>query len=413
VISAQSQRPSTVFDPLARLLLPEPHSEAVIIEADEEWHLDWRALSGAPAVVWGRPPTTCASGLARLARNAAHREHALQRLRHRSPRPLRIMHVHRWPPTVFQRSALSAWMSAAAAGALVELSSGTAHERPVDVAAAAAGGQPPVRDLSVGAGGSLLARIAAKDGGQLILRVGDAGHCANRGMAALEHLARLGLPNVPLPAGRGRVGYAAWSAERALPGRRPRRAGRRLLAHAVDLCLRLPRRLASPTALADDFQAIGARLPALRAQLAQRYTKLRAPVSSLPAVMRHGDLWAGNLLVERGLLSGVVDWDAWHPAAVPGTDLLHLLAMEEVVGRGRSLGEVWLERPWNRPAFRDVTARYWRQLGITLDQEILEAVGWGWWANQVAWGLARLPELANDEQWLDRNVHVVMNAFEA
>jgi hypothetical protein len=129
--------------------------------------------------------------------------------------------------------------------------------------------------------------------------------------------------------------------------------------------------------------------------------------------MRHGDLWKGNLLVERGILSGVVDWDAWHPAAVPGTDLLHLVAMEEMVGRGRSLGEVWLERPWTRPAFRAATARYWRELGITLDPEILEAVGWGWWANQVAWGLVRLPELADDEQWLDRNVHVVMNASEA
>jgi hypothetical protein len=409
VIHERSERPSTVFESLARLLLPEPDSEAVIVEADERWQLNRRALSGAPAVIWGRQPTPCAAGLAPLARHAARREHALQSLTHRSPRPLRIMCVHRWRPTVFQRSALSAWRSAAAAGALVELSSGTAHERLVDVAAAAAGGQTPVRKLSVGAGGSLLARIATKDGGRLILRVGDA-HSANRGSVALEHLARLGLPNVPLPAGRGRVGHATWSAERALPGRRPGRAGRRLLAHAIDLCLRLPRRAASATALADDFQAIGARLPALKAPLAQRYTQLRSTISALPAVMRHGDLWAGNLLVDRGILSGVVDWDAWHPAAVPGTDLLHLVAMEEVIARGRSLGEVWLERPWNRAGFRDVTARYWRELEITLDQEVLHAVGWGWWANQVAWSLARRPELANDEQWLDRNVDVVMNA---
>ena len=413
MISGHAERPSTVFDPLARLLLPEPHGEAVIIEADEGWHLNWRALSGASAVIWGRPPTTCAAGLAPLARNAARRERALKRLRHRLPRPLTVMRVHRWPSTVFKPSALSAWRSTAAAGALVELSCGTARQRLVDAAAAAAGGHAPVTDFSVAAGGSLLARIPAKDGAQLVMRVGDAEHSAHRGIAALEQLARLGLPEVPRPAGRGRVGHAAWSSERALPGRRPRHAGRRVAVQVVDLCRRLPSGTAAPTALADDFRAIGERLPALTDRLAQRYAALLPTISALPAVMRHGDLWAGNLLVDRGNLSGVIDWDAWHPAAVPGTDLLHLLAMEEVVRRGRSVGEVWLERPWNRPAFRDLTARYWRQLGITLDGEILEAVGWGWWANQVAWGLARLPDLANDKQWLDRNVHVVMDASEA
>jgi hypothetical protein len=128
--------------------------------------------------------------------------------------------------------------------------------------------------------------------------------------------------------------------------------------------------------------------------------------------MRHGDLWAGNLLVERGVLRGVVDWDAWHPAAVPGTDLLHLLAMQEAVRRGRSLGELWRERPWEWAAFRQLTGGYWRALGLAPNRDVREAVAWAWWANQVACSLARLPELAMDEQWLRRNVEVVLTAFE-
>ena len=67
---------------------------------------------------------------------------------------------------------------------------------------------------------------------------------------------------------------------------------------------------------------------------------------------RHGDLWSGNLLVAGRRLTGVLDWDAWHPAAVPGTDLLHLVATEQAHRTRHSLGSVWMVTtfPWGSTA---------------------------------------------------------------
>jgi hypothetical protein len=402
-----------MFEQVARLLLPDADIETGVVKSDERWSLEWRPTD-APAVIWGREPTVCGAGVFPLARNAARRERTLARLRRRPPRPFTVKSVHRWEPTVFHRGRFSGLRCAAAAGALVELGNGAAHDRLLDLAAKAAGARAPVTSFRPGAGGSLLAAIGTKDGQRLILRVGEAGKPADphRGVAALERLASLRLPNVPLPAGHGRVGHAAWSTESEVSGKRPRHAGRQLALQAMNFCLRLPRGVGAPTAVEEDLEAIVARVPALRDRFSQLRAALIQRISALPAVMRHGDLWAGNLLVESGVLRGVVDWDAWHPAAVPGTDLLHLLAMQEAVGGGRSLGELWLERPWEWVAFRELTAGYWRALGLTPDRDAREAVAWAWWANQVACSLARLPELATDEQWLRRNVHLVLTTFE-
>jgi hypothetical protein len=403
-----------MFERVARLLLPEGESTSAVVKCDERWSLEWGPGADAPVVIWGREPTACGGSIVSLARNAARRERTLARLRRRPPSPLNVRSVHRWEPTVFHRGRLSGLRSVAAAGALVELGNRAAHARLLDVAAEAAGAATPVSSFRPGAGGSLLAPIATKDARRLILRVGEAGNAADPrgGAAALERLAPLRLPNVPLPAGHGRVGHLAWSAESQLPGNRPRQAQRQLVLQAVNLCLQLPRRTGSPTAFEEDLQEVLARLPALTDRLSHVHAAFAPRISTLPAVMRHGDLWAGNLLVERGVLRGVVDWDAWHPAAVPGTDLLHLLAMQEAVSRGRALGELWVERPWEWAAIRELTAGYWRAFGFTPDRDTREAVGAAWWANQVACSLARLPELATDEQWLTRNVERVLTALE-
>jgi len=136
-----------------------------------------------------------------------------------------------------------------------------------------------------------------------------------------------------------------------------------------------------------------------------------ARVRSLPAILRHGDLWAGNLLVDRGRLSGLVDWDAAHPAALPGADLLQLLATDFRRRAGRALGPEFLNRPWRSPAFSQATAGYWPVLGIRPDDALLELVGIAWWATEVHGTLARLPHRANDERWVVTNVDRVLRAL--
>jgi aminoglycoside phosphotransferase (APT) family kinase protein len=131
-------------------------------------------------------------------------------------------------------------------------------------------------------------------------------------------------------------------------------------------------------------------------------------VATLPSVLRHGDLWLGNLLVERGALSGVVDWDAWHPASLPGTDLLHLVASSRAFATRRSFGELMAERPWEDALFARAADRYWRGLGIDPACEVLEAVGAAWWAATTRANVQRHPGTAHDPRWLARSVDTLL-----
>src|SRR4029079_12702792 len=42
----------------------------------------------------------------------------------------------------------------------------------------------------------------------------------------------------------------------------------------------------------------------------------------MPTTVVHGDYWCGNLLVHRGRVSGVVDWEAGEPAGEPLRDVV-------------------------------------------------------------------------------------------
>ena len=72
-------------------------------------------------------------------------------------------------------------------------------------------------------------------------------------------------------------------------------------------------------------------------------------------MLRHGDLGRQLLVGVEDGLSGLVDWDAAHPAAVPGADLLQLVATEFRRGE-HALGPAFLSRPWRLPSSRRLPA---------------------------------------------------------
>ena len=127
--------------------------------------------------------------------------------------------------------------------------------------------------------------------------------------------------------------------------------------------------------------------------------------------MRHGDLWAGNLLVERGRLTGLVDWDAAQPGGVPGADLVQLLGTEARRRAHQALGPAVATRPWRRPGFLDAARASWPALGLRPDDEVLEAAGLAWWAAEVHGTITRLPHRAADRAWVETNVDVVLSAL--
>jgi hypothetical protein len=401
------------FDLLAYAFMPaEPERHGVAVQAPPDWRFDPSAIdSRADVVVWGRTPEGSAP-LSAAARAAGRREASLRTLGRRLPARLHVAAVHRLPPRRLGTGrARGSVRAALRGGALVELGSSTSGTRVLDAVTESAGVRVVGRGFHAGAGGALLVRGLLADGSGVVLRVARAGSAGDPSALAdtLERLGRDGVEFAPRVYARGNTAGASWLAEAALPGRRPARAGGSLTRQVADLCASFPRRNGTPTATASDLAAIAATLPGRAREIGGLLSEVSSHLRTVPSILRHGDLWAGNLLVDRrGRLSGVVDWDAAHPAAVPGADVLQLVATDFRRKERHALGPAFLARPWRLPEFAEATADYWPAVGIRPDHDLLGVVGIAWWATEVHGTLARLPHRAADERWVETNVDRVL-----
>jgi phosphotransferase family enzyme len=404
------------FQALARLLLPADGAPSLVVEADAGWKLGTRTTSGPRSVIWGRAPAPSGTAIPRLARIAAARERALLGVRVRPPKPYRVSGVYRWrPPRLVAGRLRNRLRDALLGGAIVELVRDPPAPRVLDAVAAAAGHRGQVRRFTASSGGSALVKL--EDGvmqAGRILRLAQAGQPADPARAAegLERLAPLGIGVVPRLLKRGVACGASWSLESALPGRRPAWVTPTIAFQVAGACARLPRAAGGPTALEADLERIAVALPDRSRALTEAGARAARVLACLPLVMRHGDLWAGNLLVDGNQLTGIVDWDSWHPAGVPGTDLLHLLTADTALRTRREMGQVWIERPWTSAAFRSLSAGYWEALDLRPDSDVLEAVGVAWWAGEIGHALKLAPEQARDERWVALNVEMILQRLE-
>jgi hypothetical protein len=282
----------------------------------------------------------------------------------------------------------------------------------IDAVAEAADGAQ-VKQLMPGSGGSAVVRLRRVADGEVVLRAARSGDPVDpdRAATALETLEPLGLREVPRLVKRGEVAGASWSTESVLPGRRPIRISAALTQPIAQLIAGFPRSEQPATAHEQDVRSVADRFPH-RAKLMSQVTEEMSDVArAVPSILRHGDLWAGNLLARRGRLTGIVDWDAWHPSALPGVDLLHLVATAEGLRTKRGLGHTWLRQPWESEDYRSVTSDYWKISRIVPNARFLRAVGMAWWAGHVAASIRRLPRLAEDERWVASNVEEVLQAL--
>jgi hypothetical protein len=124
-------------------------------------------------------------------------------------------------------------------------------------------------------------------------------------------------------------------------------------------------------------------------------------------------MWAGNLLVNRGRLTGIVDWDAAHSCGVPGADLVHLVATDMRRRRRLPLGRAVLELPWRASTFTAATAEYWWALDIAPHRALLDLAGIAWWASEIHHTLVRFPQRRTDERWVAENVAAVLGGNRA
>ena len=77
--------------------------------------------------------------------------------------------------------------------------------------------------------------------------------------------------------------------------------------------------------------------------------------TSLPMVVAHGDYWAGNIMIDRGRVIGVVDWERattddmpfWDPVKAVGSAAYHLDRYRAIPRRGRGGLPLWGDLgPW-------------------------------------------------------------------
>lgn len=389
------------------VLLGSPGCPAVVVPAPA-WKLP-TALPDAEVVLWGLPALPPGTGGRAAASAALARTRALALVVRHPPDGRVVRAVHRLAPPALRTGTRARLRKVLLQGAVVELVRRDAHPRVLDLVAVQAGVRrlPP---LQLGAGSTLLAMVDTP-AGPAVLRVGISGGGGDP-TAAAPALDRLsGDALVPRLLGSGTVDRAAWTLESRLPGSRPRAADAALLEQVARFCARMPR-TGRPASAGEDLRGLAASLPVVAPRLEPLAAQADQVLVALPGVARHGDLWSGNLLVQQGRLTGVLDWDGWRADGVPGTDLLHLVATDDRLRSRRPLGAVFQDRPWEWPTLRQADSTYWRALGLDPTPQQRRAVGMAWWAAQVVGDLVRTPGLAENHRWVQQNVLDVLAALE-
>jgi hypothetical protein len=399
--------PPAVFESLAVLYGPaDPRHRSHVVEAGDGWRVPDAEAPDVEVLLWGRLARNQRPTVASTV-DAMRREIALLHLRARPPGGMHLAEIHRLPAVRRPGRLRRRLRSVLLGGLMVEL---VRHERPtrvIDEVVAAAGARSLGPGLRPSGDGSALARLHLIDGRRAELRVAPTGHPKDpmHGREALIALEAAGVSHVPRPLGCGRTSGAVWTTETVLRGRHALRLTPELIADVAVLCAELPAATTPSRAIRDQLDDVARVFPTLTGRLRAVATAAEAWAGDMPAVLLHGDLWLNNLLVREGRLSGLFDWETWHPAGLPGTDLLNLLAADERSRSGRDVGALLLADYWRSEPVLEVLRGYFAARGLPFpDAQGLAAIAVGWWASRVAGALERGGRPTADPQWVRTNL---------
>lgn len=260
--------------------------------------------------------------------------------------------------------------------------------------------------LSVGADGAVRAIVRRPGGTGGLVRMGLSGTAADpsHARAGLEMVASAAGGLAPPVQASGQCAEITWVLEGLLPGSTPAHLVPGLADQVAAFLGDMPA-AGRPAEVLDDARVLAEVVPGAAAVVLAAAQSVCESAPAAQGQLVHGDLWAGNLLTVGSRLTGVVDWDAWTPAGVPGVDLLHLLATDARIRQRRALGEIWLQRPWENADFVGPVRRYWPAWGG--DADARAAVGVAWWLSQLARDLRRNPTLGRQDAWVQRNITTV------
>jgi hypothetical protein len=230
-----------------------------------------------------------------------------------------------------------------------------------------------------------------------------------------ESLAGLRLPErfepvVPRVVADGRVGLADWLAERRLPGS----PAAQTPPDALDFLVALfDGSEGAPVRAADDAAVLAALVPAEADGLRRVAAFVDRALADVRRGFVHGDFWSGNLLVEDGRLSGVVDWDAAGPGRLPLVDLLHLRLIEARRPAGHCWGPALIDEllPWAARGGDETAARYASTVGLELDADRLRALVAAYWLQRLAYQAGSYADRVERPRWLENNLSLPLRAF--
>jgi glycosyltransferase involved in cell wall biosynthesis len=226
---------------------------------------------------------------------------------------------------------------------------------------------------------------------------------------------------VPWPIARGETGAALWVLEPRAAGRHPRRMTGRLWRECLDVLVELhgcARDGAEPdgpsSELSEQARAIGLHVDAaLAVALSRIANRLADRLADAPLGWAHGDMWPDNLLVRRGRLNVIIDWDWASRRSLPMLDLIDLIASTERGRRGEPPGPRFLRLVWPlaRSGGDDRMRAYAHRTGTPADAGTLEALAVASWLAHVARDL--LPFAHRQRAaWLEQNVGDPVRALE-
>jgi aminoglycoside phosphotransferase (APT) family kinase protein len=325
-------------------------------------------------------------------------------------------------PAGGRRVGLGGRRLAMAPNALVVGYRGAAAPTPLDQAIEAArrrlGAPLQIEGGRVLAAGTLMAELSGP-GRRYLLRLAGPANAASqaRAEATLEGLLACGAPSsvrerLVAPLARGRVGPMRWSLEPRRPGSHPAAVDERLWQSCLEFLIGLRSTPVPPSAplaaaFSDDVRVLERHIdvPARRT-LSELERRLVDRLGSLDRAWGHGDFHPGNLLVDRGTLDSVLDWDAAHPAALPLLDVLHLSVTAEPRSRRLSHGARCSDELW--PLARaggDARIRaYCAATETPGEPATLLALSEAYWLTRVARDLREFSDRARRDEWLELNL---------
>ena len=207
------------------------------------------------------------------------------------------------------------------------------------------------------------------------------------------------------------MGLADWLLEERLPGTAPDVIDDGLMDEGVDFLVALHGcggGHGEPLVIAAETVAVLSGAPA--EPLIRLARQLDSELATVPRGFGHGDFWRENLLVDRGRLIGVADWERAGDGRLPLLDVLQLIVAQPPL-EGQAFGAVVAETllPWARGGGNAVVRHYFARLGVDASAPLLRSLVLAYWLDRLARELGKCDDKGGTPSWLAGNVDPVLD----